>query len=497
MAGWLGDLGRLYRGLLYWNLRKALFRARGASGVAPCQHPSDSGRAGRTGCEACAGWRDAGRFRRLCPLLATVDGRRVCSVDAADVRPFWGRAALVYGGSAAALAAAAVLSVFTGFRVIGYQVPLYVVAWPPAWHRVDKARADYFYRLALRSLAAGDVRQSYLALGQVHALDPDNAGAAKLLAQFTEITNPEYSDSLYARLVAGGGADAEDTAQIWVHALLSRGDYPAVAALSATMLRSGAGHVPAWTQGLTFAERMGAGQGEADRLLAPGGRLPGEARSALSLARSMRTGTDDERFRVVQLYLGGATTPFEVYFSLRCALDLGRAPDVLAFLEGRQAAALDAYDRESLKLDAYSELGWHDVERREIGLVLDQGVSSSIVSLAAGHLVRYPDAGSAARLFEILAERPLDATAQNVGAHVALVCMAGVNGQDASMAREAELVGRIVGGAFPAWDSVKSFFGGRSQAKNPAVILPALGQLPLEMVYALDAHYHAPPPKGG
>jgi hypothetical protein len=497
MFGRLGDLGRLSWGLLYWNGRKALFRARGASGPAPCQHPSDTGRAHVTGCEACAGWRDPAMFRRMCPLLETIDGRRVCSVDARGVRPFWGRAFLIYGAFVCALAAAAVLSVFSAFRVIGYRVPLYVVAWPPAWHRIEKARADYFYRLALRSLSAGDVRQCYLALGQVHALDPSNTVAARLLAQFTEITNPEYSDSIYSQLVGAGGAEAESAAEVWVHALLSRGDFPALAALSSRMLQAGAGHVPAWTQGLLFAQRMGAGAAEADRLLVSGVRLPAEARSALSLARSLRTGTDDERFKVIQLYLRGATTSFEVYNPLRCAIDLGRAQDVLAFLESQQGAALNPYDREALKLDAYSALGWHEPERREIGSILDQGVSAATVTLAACHLVRYPDGQSAARLFELLAARPLEATAENAGTHVALLCAAGVNGLGASMAGEAELLGRIVGGTCPAWDSVKAFFQNKAASKNPAQILPALGQLPLEMVYALNAHYRAPPPAGG
>ena len=44
---WLGDFRRLAWGLLYWNVRKSLFRIRGAGGAAPCQHPSDSGRAGQ------------------------------------------------------------------------------------------------------------------------------------------------------------------------------------------------------------------------------------------------------------------------------------------------------------------------------------------------------------------------------------------------------------------------------------------------------------------
>jgi hypothetical protein len=493
MLGWLGDLGRLFWGLLYWNLRKTLFRIRGASGVAPCQHPSDSGRAGETGCEACAGWNDAGRFRRMCPLLAVSGGRRVCSVGAPEVRPFWGRAVLIYAGSLAALSLAAVIVVFASFRAIGYRVPLYAVAWPPAWHRVSKARADYFYRMALRTLEDGDVRRSFLALGQVHALDPDNDDASRLLAQFTEITNPEYSDGLYAGLVFGHRGDFEKTAQVWLHAVLSRGDLRTVAGLSARMLRDGGTNVPAWTQGLLFAEKWSGDTREVDALLAGAAPIPGEARSALSLARSIRTGSPEACFRVVQLYLGGATTPFEVYYSLSRAIEIGRPSEVVAFLEGQGGRALGAYDRESLKLDAYSALGWHDLERREIGFIMDQGASSPAVNLASGHLVRYPDAGSAARLFEILGAKPLAGSAPNAGAHVSLLCMAGVNGLGKSMAQEAEIVAKIVGGTFPAWDHVRDFFESRTPAKNPAAILPALGELPLEMVYAVTAHYRAPP----
>jgi len=210
---WLGDLGRLSWGLLYWNTRKSVFRIRGGSGAAPCQHPSDSGRAGRTGCEACAGWRSARRFRRLCPLLETsADGRRVCSVDARDVRPFWGRALLFYGGSAAVLALVAAIGVFTALRAIGYRVPFYAVAWPPAWHRIQQARADYFSRMAVRAFSAGDVRQGFLALNQVYALDPGNVRAALLLAQFTQIGNPDYSDSIYARLLLQHRGNNEEAA---------------------------------------------------------------------------------------------------------------------------------------------------------------------------------------------------------------------------------------------------------------------------------------------
>jgi hypothetical protein len=490
MVGWLGDLGRLSWGLLYWNARKTLFRFRGASGRAPCQHPSDSGQAGKTGCEACVGWRDARMFRRLCPLLAAAaDGRRVCSVAAPDVRPFWGRAILFYSGSLACAALIAVLGVFAGFRAIGYRVPLYVVAWPPAWHRVHQARADYFYRMALRAFAAGDVRQSFLALNQVYALDPGNDGAALLLAQFSQIMNPDYSDAIYSRLVMRRRGDYEGTAQIWLRALVARGDFASAAGLSGRMLREGMRHVPAWTEAVLFAERMTGDTGEVDRLLAE--HVPDEARSVLSLAKSIRTGSTEERLKVAELYLGGAATPFEVYYTLGRISETGNASGVVTYLEGSGGAVLDPYDRESLKLDAFSILRWHPRERSEMGFLVGQGASSASVDLVAAHLVRYPDTDSAGRFFELLDGAPLAATADNAGAHVALLCMAGVNGMDGRMKQEADAVGRIVGGTFPAWEHVRDFFDNPSRARNPAVILPALGQLPLEMVYALTVHYRA------
>lgn len=494
MRGWFGDLGRLSRGLLYWNARKALFRIRGASGAAPCQHPSDSGRAGETGCEACAGWSDVGRFRRLCPLLTrAADGRRVCSVDASGVRPFWGRALLFFGGAGAAAVVVAVLGAFAAFRAIGYRVPLRVVAWPPAWHRIDQARADYFYRMALAAFAAGDVRRSFLALGQVYVLDPGNTEAARLLAQFTQIADPEYSDAIYARLLQRKGTGFEETAEAWFRALLARGDFNGVAALSARMLREGAGHVPAWTEGLLFAERMGAATGDADRLLAGPAGIPDEARSVLEVARALRDGSDQERRKRVEVALGGDTTPFEVYFALRRIIDLGGGAEVATFLEGPEGAAVAPYDREALKLDAFSCLGWRELERKEIVSSLDQPAASAAAVLISGHLVRHPDPDSAGLVFELLDGRPLAATAADFGPHLALLCMAGVNGLEPRMRQQSEILGKILGGTFAASGRMREFFAERSARRTPASFLPALPQLPIEVVYALWERYPPPP----
>jgi hypothetical protein len=417
-------------------------------------------------------------------------GRHVCSVAAADVRPFWGRAAAIYLGSVAAAAVLGVLAVFAGFRAIGYRVSLASVAWPPAWHRVQLARADYYYRMALGAFEAGDVRKCFLALSQVYVLDPDNVGASRLLAQFTQIANPEYSDAIYSRLLGARRGDFEETAEAWFRALLARGDFASAGHLCSVMLREHGAHVPAWTEGLVFSSEMTGDPAEMDRLLDSKRRIPDEALSVLELVRSCRTDGEGGSVARTEIALGGSSTSFEAFFALNRLILLGRPSEVVTFLSGQGGASVGAYERESLKLDAYAALGWHDLEGREIEVLLERGPSQASVTLVSSHLVRYPSAQVAASFFGLLSAKPLGATTDNAGAHMALLCAAGVNGQDAPMRAEADALARIVGGSFSAWGRVRDFFQGGS-AGNPAVFLPALAQMPLEMVYALHEHYHA------
>ena len=60
-----------------------------------------------------------------------------CSADTADVRPFWGRALLAYGGTLAGLYAAGVLATFVFLRIIGYPIGVTDVGWPGSWHRTS------------------------------------------------------------------------------------------------------------------------------------------------------------------------------------------------------------------------------------------------------------------------------------------------------------------------------------------------------------------------
>jgi len=277
---------------------------------------------------------------------------------------------------------------------------------------------------------------------------------------------------------------------VWFRALLARGDFKAVASLSARMLRGGAAHVPAWTQALLFAERMGAGGADVDALLAGKASIPDEARSVLSVAAANRGGAATERMRRLEVSLGGGGTPFEVYYSLRRLTELGRASDVVGFLEGPEGAALLAYDREALKLDAYSILSWDAVERREVSALLDPGTIGPVVTLISAHLVRHPNAGTAQLVFRLIDAKPLGASAQNIGPHMALLCMAGANGLDERVRSEAGLLAGLVGGSKASWDKVREGLLAPAGAGNPAEYLPLLTELPLEVEYAVIERHH-------
>ena len=116
MTGRFADLFRLVWALLYWNTRKSWFQLRRGRSPCPCQSPSDSGRAYETACVACLSWNEPARFRRDCPLLVSTPQGLRCSVNTADVRPFWRRAFFFYGGGLATLYLTAALTVFIFLR---------------------------------------------------------------------------------------------------------------------------------------------------------------------------------------------------------------------------------------------------------------------------------------------------------------------------------------------------------------------------------------------
>lgn len=258
MTGWFGDLFRFWPALLYWNIRKAWFRLRGAArDDCPCQNVSDSGLAGETRCDAIVHWNQPGRFRRICPLLTETPGGWRCGVEAERVRPFWGRAAGYFGATILLLYFLGTLAAFLFLRKAHYEISYLTVAWPARWGEIRGAQEGLYARQAQEALAAGNFRAAMLSLEMVCRLNPANYSAGLTLAGLSQAAaTPEVADHIYQRLMRDVPEQRRQTAQIWYVSLLSRGAFAKILPLAAAMIGEDPAQRGAWLYALLFAARQ-------------------------------------------------------------------------------------------------------------------------------------------------------------------------------------------------------------------------------------------------
>lgn len=484
VTGWLADFFRFAWALTYWNLRKTVFRLRrGRGGHCPCQNPSDSGRAGETGCDAVLGWRRPERFRRVCPLLKPgADGVLRCSVNAAEVRPFWGRALAIYGGMAVALYLATTLAAFAGLRAIGYRVSYVAVAWPPAWNQIDDARAVYFRDKARHAYAAKNVHEAILSLSLAYELDPRHYPTGLLLAQLWQTGQPVLSNRVYVRLLRDHPERWSGTAQGWFRALLARGDYAAVSHLSAEGVQRDPEHALAWAHALVFATRrtddLGPLQSALEReTLAPA------VRTVLALEQNVRTAPAAEARAALQ---AGTTADGRAVglFRARRLIELGLAAEALDLLD-RFGAPPDDRDALSVRLDAYARLGYMRPRRNLAAALLRGPLTPAIAEVLAAHLIRYPSPSLYEDLFAKLERSPPAQTAESYSLYLTLYCLAGAYGDAARLHAAAAELKRIVGSDFAALAAVERFFLRKTPDARIEAYLPVLQPLSLEVTYAL------------
>jgi tetratricopeptide (TPR) repeat protein len=488
VIGWLADLFRLAWGLFYWNYAKTRFRLRGTRGRCPCQSPSDSGRAMETTCEASLTWHQQDRFRRVCPLLKrNASGELRCSVNTADVRPFWSRAFLLYGGTLASLYLITTLGYFTLQRVIGIPASYVTIAYPPHWPRLDLARSEYFAKRADRALASGQIGDAEKSLTLAYALDPANYPAALKLALLYQHAQPTLSDNIYARLLHEHPAQRPLTATAWFQALLLRGDFATIVPLATTALTADPAHEAAWTNALLFALRHAS----PDKLekLANSSELPAAPRAILALELTARTQPPDTARRA--LLDATIASPYFDYYRLSRLITLGFASDARALL--RTAPGLSARDLAALSLEATAALGWQTVLDGEIDRLLATPPTPAVCEILAVHLIQHPDRTRLARVFAAVAKNPLPATDSGYSASMALLVAAGVNQDAALLQTAADSVQKIAGGRFRTLALIETFFLRPPRDARIEAILPALQPLSAELNYALLVRYDRTP----
>jgi hypothetical protein len=492
VIGWLGDFLRFWWSLLYWNLRKSLFRRHRDRARCPCQNPSDSGRALETGCEASQFWHRPAHFRRVCPLLVeTPDGLR-CSVDARDVRPFWRRAAAYFFSAAAGLYLALTLGAFVALRLIGYPLSPLTLLWPPRWPELRVARSDYFVAKAQRALDAHQVNEAMLSLNVAFSSNPRNYGAGLELAQLLSLGQPDLAEQVFRVLMRDHPGRRATTAEAWFRLLLVNGQFDRAATLAATLFLDNPAQRPAWLHALFFVTRQTHDdQPLRDLIARHAAALEPIYVALINSELLIRQGHGLRLLPGLTTELPPEAGAYGPYFQVSRLIALGRAGDALTALSrygasGRIAPA----DVFLLRLDALAALGRQDLLRQRLD---QQPVNAPELELICIHLVHYPDAGVLAALARCITRSHLPADDSTYAAYSAYLMACGVAQDWDKFNAAAELLKGISGTRMVRLDAVEAFFRHKDASARLENILPTLPALPLNMIYALYDRYGASP----
>jgi hypothetical protein len=428
-------------------------------------------------------WADPLRFRRLCPLLRrNPDGEWRCSVNTADVRPFWGRAFAYLGGALVALFLAGTVGAFVFYRAVGYPVSYRSVVWPPAWHEIDRARAKFFLWKAVRAFNQNQPVAGVMALSQSYELDPSNYDVGWALAQTTQQGWADISNGVYRRLLLEHPERSRDTAAAWFKALLARGDFVTIETLAAGR----AGTDTAWLQALLVSSRRTGDREPLMRLLRSSQGLPPYVRQVCALELQLRAADGAGMRRLLRQNLPASAEPFLVYYWVDRQLHAGMTDEALATLR-RNGPRLDARDRMELFFGAYSAEGWQVILRGEAERMLASGTNTVSVELISAHLIRHPDPVLLERLFAAVYRQPLPANSDLVGMYTSLFCAAGVGGDWMRLEAAAAELRSVTHAQFANLTVAEAFF--RGGAQQPTVplerCLGVLHGLPVDVSYAM------------
>ena len=489
MIGRFADLFRLAWGLLYWNVRKSWFRTRRGRSPVPCQSPSDSGRAYQTACDACLSWSNPENFRRVCPLLVkTPEGLR-CSVNSPDVRPFWGRAFAIYGGTIAACYLILALGAFTFLRSVGYPINLGHLVWPGKWHRVMEVRGWFFMERANQAFAAGRPAEGMLYLANAHEFDPANFDIAFALAQKTQVGQASRSDEIYRRLLANHPEQRAIISESWYRALLARGDFAAIIELSSEQVVQDQARAGVWLRALLFACRQTAKIEPLRQLLASDSRAVNPWRRVLETELLLRTSRHPEARR--QLIAAWDDAPaFAKYYQISELIALGEGIAAVDLI-GKYSSAFDDVARVTLLLEAYARLGVQQQRQRLAATILAGELKTPAVSVLAAHLIRHPDPEILNQLFARFTRANTELSDQTLEAFLALYCTAGAARDVPKMRMIGSFLAQHGEGSRFTLSVAGAFFRGETPLTRVSAILPAL-PVSLEVSYALLERYPGP-----
>lgn len=444
-----------------------------------------------TQCEASLNWHRPARFARVCPLLVQTPAGLRCSVNTADVRPFWGRAARYFGGAFVVLYIIAVAAVFSFLRTVGYPVSIVHVALPPLWDKVGQARGWFFLEHANRAFAAGETTKGLLYLANAYEFDPSNYAVGITLAKHYQAGQPGLSDQVFQRLLRDHPDKSDATAQDWYRALLARGDYESMTRLARSELERGSPHGNTWMRAFFFA----TAQSRDDTALKELRQSPAKPLAAwhalLDAELLARAGRTDEARAIIERS-GNATPPYALFRYVELLIEMGHPAAALDLL-GRRPGALDADAETTLRLTAYQRAGATRLRDALLDALIGPRLDPPRLVIVLRHLIRHPDVAVFARVCEQLARKPLALNSDTAGVWFSLLCTAGAIGDQARLTELTHHLKNASETPFVALGALEAFFRGKTAERRITTFLPMV-PLPMEITYALIERFPPPPP---
>lgn len=492
MTSWIGDFFRFWWGLLYWNTRKSLFRLRPNRFRCPCQSPSDSGRAYETQCEAAATWNKASRFRRICPLLVETPKGLRCSADTADVRPFWGRAALSYGATLLALYLAGTIALFAILRLVGYPLSYWSVVWPLKWHEMPIAQEHVYALRAQQALAAGNFQGAILALNRVCELNPRNYSAAIALANLWHISGqPGLSDRAFEAIIRLHPDKKTQTAQLWYKALLSRGEFQRIKPLAVQMLTEDAGHAGAWLHALFFALRQAPDPAFLTALPGRSPKLPGWCAQLMTIELALQQKRPTDALPLLLRLPPEAPSHYVPFYHIDRLTTLARYDDAQRILE-TYASQLEPDEAAFLRLAIFAHRGWRSLTESEFDNLLQQFPLNARTSPQfCAFLIRYPHPALLARFHAKFLQLAPSSHPELYPSYNALFCASAVNADWPRVESTAAAIKKITGSDARTLNALEAFFRRDFHVKRIDLFLISL-PLPTDVIYALYERFSAP-----
>jgi hypothetical protein len=405
-----------------------------------------------------------------------------CSVDAADVRPFWGRAIGFSALGAGSLYLVVALAALLTFRAVGYTTLEYQDFFTTAFRtRFREAQAGYYANRADQFFKSGDYRSGLLALSVAYNKNPRDWATGLTLARLLQRSNqPRIGDDVFEKLLADFPDRAEEVSAVWSEALLFRGDWLRLARLSASRVEAGGPARGAWMRTLVYALRK-LPDDQANVGFAECRPLVRDAYPGVLDAEMALRAKEVPRARAFVAGLPAGADPYLAQYAVEFAIDSGdlaAASIAAAALE----TTLGTFFHNLYAARIAADLGQPTLAALSFGNLLSRPVTLEKLDFACAEILRRPSTERLQVALDAFAALPEARTRPEYV--MALVAAAAATGDQAGLERLYEISVSLDGTTIARLRLLAEAIAGRASEISPTGILTGY-PFPRETMLAL------------